>query len=395
MIDLSGSLEAGRDATAAIQGALDRCAPRGGTVILPIGRWTVSQTLTIPSGTVLQGEGRPSHNFINRATFPGAWLCAADGFNGPVLSIDSVHDVTIERVGFDGGDRGPTSKSIGLSIQSNSTKDPVLATFNISISSCTFSCCGTGIVWGRGSTEEEADHVRIVHCDFESDIVGIWVNGSNAGDYSQIDHCKFGGIASVAIELVRHGNLAIRDCAAGGVPSSIFIHRSLWSDNLLIENCQCEGMAAFLIVDSADDAHAINLVSNQIDCPLILNNICRVVGTANTFNANLQLNHPGARYLAAADSRANQPYGISYQCTAPGGATLDLGGGRCWGPGVQLPAGPPGPPGPMGPQGVPGATGPPGLPGPMGPMGPQGVPGPVQPQPMPLPPRPQPKPKRK
>lgn len=317
------------DDTAAIQKAIDSLK-HGGDVVLPAGRYLISATLKVPSATVLHGQGRPSQTAAKRADWPGTWLETLPGFDGPLVLLDSVKDVTIERVGFDGGDRGPTSKSVGLSIQSNSTKDPALATANIDVSSCTFSCIGTGIVWGRGNWEEQSDHVRIEHCAFEVAGVGISINSGNAADYSCVNNCRF-NVYGTAFDLKVCGFLAIRDCAGGGVGAT-FIHRDA-GENLLIENSQCEGMKAFLIVDGANDSNAVNLVSNQIDCPVVLNTICRVVATGNSYNAKVEINHPGAQYLGIADWQSGQPYGVNYVGgSSARSATLDLGGGRRIGP---------------------------------------------------------------
>lgn len=314
------------DDTAAIQKAIDSLT-HGGDVIFPPGWYFLGSTLKVPAGVVLQGRGRPSPKPDRSIDWTGAWLTPATGFDGPLMLIDSVRDITINRIGFDGGDRGPESKSIGLSIQSNSTKSAALATADISISECTFACVGTGITWGRGNLEEQSDHVRIEHCKFSVAGVGISVTSGNAADYSCINHCSF-DVSKTGIYL-KSGFLAIRDCAAGG-PNAVFIHRD-GAENLLIENSQCEGMKAFLLVDGvADDMHAVNLVSNQIDCPIILNTICRVVATGNSYNAEIQLKHPGAKYLGTADFLRDKPYGIGYLSTAASGASLDLGGGRRW-----------------------------------------------------------------
>lgn len=79
------------DATAAIQGALDGCSGKHQVVQLAAGKYTVSQTLTVPSGVVLRGAGSDA------AT--GTTIVLTNG--GPVVAIGTLRDGVCYDSAFD------------------------------------------------------------------------------------------------------------------------------------------------------------------------------------------------------------------------------------------------------------------------------------------------------
>jgi hypothetical protein len=79
------------DATAAIQGALDGCKGKNQVVALAAGTYSVSATITVPSGVVLRGAGSDG------AT--GTTLASTSG--GPVVAIGTLQDQVCSGGSFD------------------------------------------------------------------------------------------------------------------------------------------------------------------------------------------------------------------------------------------------------------------------------------------------------
>lgn len=248
------------DDTNAFKNALTAISD-GGTLLIPVGRYKLTDTLTLKTGITIQGQGNADRTFgIPNTSAVSSYIFQTTA-NKSVFAIG-------------GNTRQLRIKNVSLAISLNPSLTPS-STINGIVMSDTYNHSSTDIVISEcsfynfnkaiwcydnalphpGTPDWQCDDVTISQCSFYMNTNGIYLNTNNADAWTLINTDFFNGDNAYGIVFNRSGTFTAMNCFGGQITSTspvnaygIYVGGDALIDTSKFINCQWENSTAMLYV---------------------------------------------------------------------------------------------------------------------------------------------------
>lgn len=258
-----------------------------GKLIFNEGLYTVDNTVTLHGYLTLEGT---STNTLAETSIPTSSHIKLTASNKAIFKIgETVHDVAIRDLGLSATSRNKTYGILGEGSYPGSSA-------HFEFSNIRFTNFATGIfVQALDTTHDfQFDNVKVDHCLFENNDVGIFVDSYNSG--WQISSIEFSmGAGQIGVDLARvtyseiHGMIG-NGTAPGESPGYALI-RVKDHSNLSISDCVSEGVEYDLKVEGVSLNYPIYLFNNTFQDKVDISN-STVYANANQYGVEYPNNIP-------------------------------------------------------------------------------------------------------
>lgn len=321
----------------AIQAAISAATAAGGGIVwIPNGKYRFTQTIQLFSRIQMWGE---SAGYIGPG--PGGQLGAVLYWNGGttgtalsmVASSSPIADVILYNFVLWGNFQASVSNTVyGLMTAGTSSSNTVQ---NCTIRQCHFAEFNVNWNWGGASVNsQQADKIRVEDCTFlYANTTGIQITSDNAASNSVISKCVFVSnlpLKTTGIDIQSSGPFKIEHCQGGDL--AVFIKRNASdSDDLIVEDCECEICDRFYLSTGALEASTVLFTKNTINNAVEIQGTDGIIALANFVGGmdstgatvGLILGSSGASWQGFGN-RYNVASGWELQNTADGSFTENL-----------------------------------------------------------------------
>lgn len=288
------------DDTVAFKNALTSLV-NGGVLLVPIGRYKITDTLVLTTGVTVQGQGDGDRTFGLPNT------SAVSSYIFQTTASKSVFSI--------GGNKRNIrvfDVSLGSSLSPSTTPS---ATINGIYIEGTYPNSSTDLIFERCSfynfkqaitvndpnapaanPDWQCDCCRVISCDFFCSSTSVLFNSTNA-DAWLFETCQFlSGNTSTGILFNRVGFTTLINCFGGcvtGAPTDVYgITINGFTDTIKLINTQWENSTYMLAVNAVDALQPtgdfpIIFDSCQVEAPIILGARCHYISIATRYTQNV------------------------------------------------------------------------------------------------------------
>lgn len=254
-VDLGWWAQDGDDATQGLADAIasiDNCS--GGVVMLPAGTFTLTDTLSVPSGVTIRGQG---HTYDSSPSVTTLQMAVAHVT--PVFQAEGAfRNITFENFRINGTTH---NGQIGI-LATGASPD---SAFGLAVTNVVFNNLEVGIDYLSTGGDWQLEDFDITGCEFYNNTIGVRANSINSsltwtGGNVAVPASGTGFLATTV------GETLLNSVKFGGAGTAIRTAGPLTS--FVILSCENEGNDFFLINTLSDTAVAITFIGGYIQSPI-------------------------------------------------------------------------------------------------------------------------------